>query len=73
MLHAGDAYFHSGDKEQPRHCPAGLRAFQRTMAMDNTARVANLARLQELHRDHADQVTVFCAHDKSELDALRRV
>lgn len=71
LLHAGDAYFHAGDKAQPRHCPTGLRAFQRAMAMDNASRLDNLARLQELHRDHADEVTVFCAHDKSELDALR--
>jgi glyoxylase-like metal-dependent hydrolase (beta-lactamase superfamily II) len=71
LLHAGDAYFHAGDKEQPRHCPPGLRAFQRLVAIDDGARRHNLARLQELHRDRSDEVTVFCAHDKSELDALR--
>ncbi len=71
LLHAGDAYFSAGDKEQPRHCPPGLRAFQAGIAIDNKARVHNLERLQHLHRDHADEVTVFCAHDKSELEALR--
>ncbi len=71
LLHAGDAYFHAGDKEQPRHCPPGLRAFQRLVAIDNGARRHNLARLQELHRDRRDEVTVFCAHDSSELRALR--
>lgn len=71
LLHAGDAYFHAGDVETPRRCPSGLRAFQRLMAADNDARVRNLARLQQLRRDHAAEVTVFCAHDKSELDALR--
>ena len=29
LLHAGDAYFHSGDLERPRRCPPALRAFQR--------------------------------------------
>jgi glyoxylase-like metal-dependent hydrolase (beta-lactamase superfamily II) len=72
LLHAGDAYFHSGDLLTPRTCPPGLRAFQRVVAVDNTARLDNLARLQELRRDHADEVTVFCAHDKSELDELQR-
>lgn len=71
LLHAGDAYFHAGDKEQPRRCPPGLRVFQRAMAIDNSARLRNLARVQQLHREHPDEVTVFCAHDKSELDALR--
>ncbi len=71
LLHAGDAYFYAGDKEQPRHCPPGLRAFQRLLAVDNGARRHNLERLQELHRSRADEVTVFSAHDKGELDALR--
>ena len=71
LLHAGDAYFHAGDLERPRRCPPGLRAFQRVMAVSNADRSGNLARLQELRRDHSGQVTVFCAHDKSELETLR--
>jgi glyoxylase-like metal-dependent hydrolase (beta-lactamase superfamily II) len=71
LLHAGDAYFHSGDLQRPRRCPAGLRAFQRVMAVDNAARLRNLSRLQELRHAHADEVAVFCAHDRSELEALR--
>lgn len=70
LLHAGDAYFHAGDLQLPRRCPPGLRAFQRLMAVDNAARLHNLARLQELRRDHGDEVTVFCAHDPSEFAAL---
>jgi glyoxylase-like metal-dependent hydrolase (beta-lactamase superfamily II) len=70
LLHAGDAYFHAGDKEQPRSCPPGLRLFQSAMAVDGSARRANLARLQELHAAHRDEVTVFCAHDLAEFDAL---
>jgi hypothetical protein len=55
----------------PPSCPAALVAFQRLMAVDNRARVDNLERLQELARAHGDEVTVFCAHDKAQYDALR--
>jgi glyoxylase-like metal-dependent hydrolase (beta-lactamase superfamily II) len=71
LFHAGDAYFHTGDVQVPRQCPPGLRAFQRAMGIDNASRAHNLARLQELRRDHADEITMFCAHDKAELDAVR--
>jgi glyoxylase-like metal-dependent hydrolase (beta-lactamase superfamily II) len=78
LFHAGDAYFHAGDKERPRSCPPGLRVFQAAMAVDGRARRANLARLQELHARHGaegeergGEVTVFCAHDLGELEALR--
>ena len=70
LLHAGDAYFHAGDKERPRSCPPGLRLFQSAMAVDGAARRANLARLQELHAAHGGDVTVFSAHDLTEFDAL---
>ena len=78
LLHAGDAYFHTGDKETPRTCPPGLRLYQAGLAVDGRQRRHNLARLQELHRRQGPegtegdgQVTMFCAHDRSELDALR--
>ena len=75
LLHAGDAYFHTGDKETPRSCPPGLRAYQSGLAVDGGQRRQNLARLQELHGLHGPggdgQVTVFCAHDRSELEELR--
>lgn len=71
LLHAGDAYFHTSEKSDPAACPRGLRAFQRMMAIDNRARVTNRDRLRSLHADHGDEVTMFCAHDESELLALR--
>ena len=40
------------------------------MATDNKLRRANIERLQELVAAHSDEVTVFCAHDKSQYDAL---
>lgn len=70
LLHAGDAYFHTGDKETPRSCPPGLRLFQTAMAVDGRARRDNLARLQQLHAEHSDEVTVFSAHDEAELEEL---
>jgi glyoxylase-like metal-dependent hydrolase (beta-lactamase superfamily II) len=75
LLHAGDAYFYTGDKETPRTCPPGLRAYQSGLAVDGRRRRDNLARLQALHQSHGApgdaQVTVFSAHDRLELEALR--
>lgn len=71
LLHAGDAFFHGDQVREPASCPPALSAFQRVMAVDNKARVRNLERLQELARANGDQVTVFCAHDKAQLDELR--
>ena len=71
LLHAGDAYFFHGEKQSPPSCPPGLRVFQRVMDVDHRSRVANQERLRTLHADHGDEVTVFCAHDETELLALR--
>jgi glyoxylase-like metal-dependent hydrolase (beta-lactamase superfamily II) len=70
FLHAGDAYFFTGEKHTPRTCPPTLRAFQTVLAQDNRQRHANQERLRELVAAHDDEVTVFCAHDPSELEAL---
>lgn len=70
LLHAGDAYFHSGDMDEPRRCPPFLRAFQSFIQVDARARKYNLARLQSLRAEKSAQVTVFCAHDQGEFDAL---
>ena len=44
--------------------------FRMRMAVDNKARRANTERLRELVASHSDEVTVFCAHDKTQYDAL---
>ncbi len=72
LLHAGDSYFESGEKETPPHATIGLRVFQRLMAVDDAQRVGNAARLRELHAARSDEVTVFSAHDASEFHALAR-
>lgn len=70
FLHAGDAYFNSGEKNTPPTCPSGLSVFQSLVQMDKKARYANQDRLRSLHAEHSDEVTVFCAHDADEFDAL---
>lgn len=70
LLHAGDAYFDAGEKETPPHATPGLRLFQRLMAVDDGQRVANQARLRELHAARSAEVTIFSAHDATEYDAL---
>ena len=67
LLHCGDAYFSKGEMQDPPTCPAGLRFFQRAVAMDNTDRLRNQARLRQLHNDPNAEVTMFSAHDGDEL------
>jgi glyoxylase-like metal-dependent hydrolase (beta-lactamase superfamily II) len=68
LLHCGDSYFNHGQLATPPTCPPMLTAFQRLLAADNGARVANEARLRELAASHGDEVTLFCAHDPHELE-----
>jgi glyoxylase-like metal-dependent hydrolase (beta-lactamase superfamily II) len=70
MLHAGDAYFARDEVHAtPPHCPPGLVVFQRVMAVDNAARLANRERLRALVRAHGHEVQVFSAHCPEELAA----
>lgn len=76
FLHAGDAYFSHGEKEVPPTCPSGLAFFQTLVQVDKRARMANQERLRSLNAEHgpdsgaAEVVTMFCAHDATEYDAL---
>ncbi|WP_354644000.1 MBL fold metallo-hydrolase [Kitasatospora camelliae] len=73
LLHCGDAYFARTDIEPgagPRTAP-GLAAFQRLVATDDRARLANQARLRELRRDHPEEVRLLCAHDATEFTRAR--
>lgn len=79
FLHAGDAYFSHGEKEVPPTCPSGLKMFQGLVQIDKKARHANADRLRSFNAEHgpgsgsADPVTMFCAHDSVEFDALENV
>ncbi len=66
LLHAGDAYLHHGEVAAPPVMSVGLRAYHRLNSVDEAQRPANVERLAELARGHAD-VTVRCAHDPAEL------
>lgn len=68
LLHCGDAYFHTGDIEIPRRCPAGLRAFQSLVQADGPLRHRNRERLAELAHRHPEEVKLFCSHDPGELE-----
>jgi glyoxylase-like metal-dependent hydrolase (beta-lactamase superfamily II) len=70
LLHAGDSFFDWNQVQTPPSCNRALAAFQVVMAVDNKQRRANTERLQELQVSHSDEVTVFCAHDKAQYDAL---
>ena len=64
LLHGGDAYFHRDEiRTRDPHCPVGMAMFQKFMAMDEPARVANQARLRALVLEQGPAVRVFCAHD----------
>lgn len=69
VLHAGDSYFWSGEVQTPPSHNVGLIGFQKLMAVDDKARVENLARVRELVLTHPE-VTVFSAHDITEFQAL---
>jgi glyoxylase-like metal-dependent hydrolase (beta-lactamase superfamily II) len=69
LLHAGDAYFHHAEMDEPPSCPRGLDLFQRAVAVDDALRRENQARLRELARGAGAKgrdVRVFSAHCPTE-------
>ncbi len=72
LFHAGDAYFFRDemDVENPR-CPIGLRAYQTGMEVDRHLRLHNQDRLRNLKRGLGEDLTIFCAHDRVELERLQ--
>ena len=73
LLHAGDAYFFHGEmRVDGPACPPALRFMQARMETARGLRLANQERLRELVRSHGDEVTVFSAHDATELRTLQR-
>jgi glyoxylase-like metal-dependent hydrolase (beta-lactamase superfamily II) len=70
LLHAGDSYFWAGELERPPAYNFGLVGFQKLMAVHEKERRTNQERLRELRAGHPE-VTIFSAHDETELAALR--
>jgi glyoxylase-like metal-dependent hydrolase (beta-lactamase superfamily II) len=70
LFYASDAYFYHAEMDviAPR-CTPGLRAYQTLMEKDRKLRLLNQERLRSLRRAHGD-LTVFCAHDLTEFEAL---
>ena len=64
-LHGGDAYFFHTEVQTPAHCPTGLNVFQSLLAVDNTARKTNQARLAALSAQGG--ITLNSAHCPHEL------
>jgi glyoxylase-like metal-dependent hydrolase (beta-lactamase superfamily II) len=71
LLHAGDAYYFHGELERQGRCPWALRAFQRLVAADDQARVANQALLRALALDPSASVRIVSAHDPIDLERCR--
>lgn len=69
VLHAGDSYFWAGEIATPPSYNVGLVGFQKLMAVHEKERRTNQQRLRELHAGHPE-ITVFSAHDATELDRL---
>ncbi|HZS38556.1 MAG TPA: MBL fold metallo-hydrolase [Polyangia bacterium] len=70
LLHAGDAFFHHGELDEPPHAPPGILAMQRLDDFDHDARVANQARLRALAR--GGEVRIVCAHDLHQFESVVR-
>jgi glyoxylase-like metal-dependent hydrolase (beta-lactamase superfamily II) len=70
LLQTGDAYFYRHEMDGRPRCTPGLRFYQWMMEKNRKARLWNQARLRELRRNHGDEVTVCCAHDLVEFEAL---
>jgi glyoxylase-like metal-dependent hydrolase (beta-lactamase superfamily II) len=71
LFHAGDAYLHSDEMQQPPCCPPGLAVYERIMDADSAARLVNQERLRVLKRGLGSQLQLFCSHDTGEFLALR--
>lgn len=67
LVHCGDAYMTRGQLDPYRpYCPLGITIFQEITQEDRRKRLKTLARLRELVRARAEEVTLLCAHDPEE-------
>lgn len=63
-LHCGDAYFFHTEVEAEGRCPTGLNVFQTLLAVDNTARKTNQARLRQLNTQGGVALnSAHCPHE----------
>ena len=71
LLHCGDAYFHRNEMGDPQSCPPGLVAFQGIVGLKHGERRRNKKRLNQLAREHGDEIDMFCSHDAVELERFQ--
>jgi glyoxylase-like metal-dependent hydrolase (beta-lactamase superfamily II) len=71
LLHCGDAYFQHGAVHPGAPCASALTLFERTVAFEYDAVLANQRRLSELARSQSDAVQLFCSHDGHELSRMQ--
>ena len=68
LLHAGDTFFYRGEIETPARSTPGWRTFQNVNGHDRKARLRNQERVQELQREHGQEVRIICSHDPEMFD-----
>jgi glyoxylase-like metal-dependent hydrolase (beta-lactamase superfamily II) len=69
LFYAADAYFYHAEMHAKPRCTPGLRLYQTMMEKDREQRLRNQQRLRQVARSEPD-VTLFCAHDVTELERL---
>lgn len=77
LVHAGDAFFHRSVVAPPGRSNPGrhgrfMRVVEELLADDRSQINENHRRLHELNNQDAPRVTVFCAHDRSQLKELQQ-
>lgn len=72
LLHAGNSYFFQGELNQDYNCPAGLRAYQKLMQVNRKMRLLNQIKLKDLAHQHHSDLRIFCYHDPTEFEDLKR-
>lgn len=71
LLLAGDAYVDHRELDMANPwCPLRQRAYRWLMEKDRPARQATQVRLRSLALTHGHEVTIFCSHDREELERL---
>ena len=67
LLHCGDAYISRSDID-PEHASRSRPGWIQSLA---DRLFPHVPRLQTLHREHGDEIDIFCAHDPYELASLQ--
>ncbi|MFD4369245.1 MBL fold metallo-hydrolase [Rhodococcus sp. NPDC058521] len=77
LVHAGDAFYHHSVVAPPGVDSPGfqgrfMRVVEKVLADDRSRISENHRRLRELNTQQSSHVTVFCAHDRKQLEELQQ-